>query len=458
MSGEVPIPSNVTKISQAIKPMSRDGVPQIVYYQAGVGTQGGILNRVIGGATAEGLAENIRAGYSFLANNYTSGDEIYLFGFSRGAFTVRSIAGLIDGVGLLTKNGLPYLSEVFKDWENAYNDKYVPKNPDVPFPDKPSASEPRYKKRLVKNGLSRFDVTIEAVGVWDTVGSLGIPRIGWIEKFKPQTRSTREYLFYDTKLNDHIVNAFQALALDEHRSAFQPAVWEKPPGNRTNLRQVWFPGAHSNVGGGSYHDQGIANITLAWMMSQVDHNIDFREDYILDQHDLTLDYYEESGQKHRPWSFGKIYRSFTGIYVLGGRTSRKPGDYYVTDGVTNRETDIPLKDTMEYVHASCRVRKVKRGPGVEDDGTWDAHALGDYKLRVPSANRSTAMWEPRSRRSGLHALPEAPLWGLEKVLIRDDARVSRYLDEPELDPRNSQLVPKDHSRRGSVSPIPSDEP
>lgn len=462
MSGDIPIPSNVTRISQAIKPISDDGIPQIVYYQAGVGTQGSILNRVIGGATAEGLSENIRAGYSFLANNYFPDDEIYLFGFSRGAFTVRSIAGLINGVGLLTKDGLPYLSEIFKDWENAYNEEYVPKNQDKPFPDKPSASDPRYKKRLIKNGLSRPNVTIEVVGVWDTVGSLGIPRIGWTEKFRPRSRAKKEYLFNNTELNDHIINAFQALALDEHRAAFQPAVWEKPDGNQTNLRQVWFPGAHSNVGGGSYHDQGIANITLAWMMAQVNYALDFREDYILDQQDLTLDYYEETGQRHRPWSFGKIYRSFTGIYVLGGRASRKPGDYYVADAVTNTETDIKLKDTMEYVHASCRVRKVKRGPGVDDIGSWDAHALDDYKLRAPNAGRSTAMWEPRSRRSDLHGLPEAPLWGIERQLMTDDTKISKYLDAhghgDRLDPRNSQLVAKSRSRRDSFSPGPRDEP
>ena len=454
MSGELPIPSNVTRVSQAIKPISRDGVSQIVYYQAGIGSQGGFLHRVIGGATAEGLSENIRGGYSFLANNYHPGDEIYFFGFSRGAFTVRSIAGMIDGVGLLTKNGLPYLAEIFKDWENAYNDRYVPKNPDVPFPAKPSAAEPRYKKLLVKNGLSRLDVPIQVVGVWDTVGSLGIPRIPWMERMKISTRSTREFLFYDTKLNDHIINAFQALALDEHRAAFQPAVWEKPSGNNTNLRQVWFPGAHSNVGGGSYHDQGIANITLAWMMAQVESMLDFNEDYVMTQHDLNLDYYEDSGQKHRPWSFGKIYRSFTGIYVLGGRTSRRPGDYFVTDPQTNQETDTPLHDTMEYVHPSCRARKVKRGPGVEDMGSWDAHSLDAYKLRSPNADRRIAMWEPRSRHSDLHALPEAPLWGLERQLLSDDSRMHDYLmGLDSRGARSSQVISKGVSRRGSISPI-----
>jgi uncharacterized protein (DUF2235 family) len=81
---KLPIPSNVTRISRAIKNKSSDGISQVVFYQAGVGSTGTIVNRIIGGATAEGLSENIREGYAFLANNYSMGDEIFFFGFSRG--------------------------------------------------------------------------------------------------------------------------------------------------------------------------------------------------------------------------------------------------------------------------------------------------------------------------------------------------------------------------------------
>ncbi len=93
-----------------------------------------------------------------------------MFGFSRGAFTARSIAGLIAGVGLLTKAGLPCLAEVFKDFENRENPNYRPANPDSPFPNKPSSSNPRYEEEIEKRGLSRLDIPIKVVGVWDTVG------------------------------------------------------------------------------------------------------------------------------------------------------------------------------------------------------------------------------------------------------------------------------------------------
>lgn len=430
--GKLPIPSNVTRISEAIKPVSSRGVQQVIFYQAGIGSTGNILNRVIGGATAEGLSTNIREAYSFICNNYFTDDEIFLFGFSRGAFTARSIAGLIAGLGLLTKAGLPYLAEVFKDFENRENPNYRPSDPDSPFPNKPSASDPRYEEELEKRDLTRLDIDIKVVGVWDTVGSLGIPRIEWLERLHLQTRSTKQYLFYDTNLNNNIENAFQALALDEHRASFSPSVWAKPRNNTTNLRQVWFGGVHQNIGGG-YPDQGQANITLAWMMSQVEPFLDFDEDYVLDQYDQTEAYYKKTGQKKRPWSFGKVYRSMTGIYILGGRKSRTPGLYCQVDQDTGKSTGKSLRDTHEYVHPSVRSRIVLRGPGVDDEGNYDCEALDPYKLKdmdETADKRPTFFWELRSRRKGSgprKELPESPLWTFEKELLRESARMYEFI-------------------------------
>jgi len=202
------------------------------------------------GATGEGLAENVREAYSFLSTNYAPGDEIFLIGFSRGAYTARAVGGLIGQVGLLTKKALSTLPEVFQDVQHMRDRNYRPKNPDVPFPNKPSASNPRYVDELVRRGMTDINVRIKAIGVWDTVGSLGLPRIDPLIKMGIQTAQSKEMGFYDTKLGPRIENAFQALGLDERRTAFSPAVWEKPRGNTTTLRQVWFPGVHGNVGGG----------------------------------------------------------------------------------------------------------------------------------------------------------------------------------------------------------------
>jgi uncharacterized protein (DUF2235 family) len=124
-----------------------------------------------------GLAEIVREGYQFLSTNYIRNDEIFIFGFSRGAFTARSIAGLVDVVGVLTKDGLPFLPEIFRDVQNRHNSNYKPRNPDIPFPDKPSALDPRYTEELQRRGLTRLNVPIRIVGVWDTVGALGTPKV-----------------------------------------------------------------------------------------------------------------------------------------------------------------------------------------------------------------------------------------------------------------------------------------
>ncbi len=147
-SGHLQIPSNVTRICRAIEPEDQHEVSQVVYYQAGVGASNSIWETLVGGATGLGLAENIREAYSFIAHNYAPGDEIFLLGFSRGAFTARSIAGLIGTIGLLTKIGLVDFYAIFKDYENAWNKHYKDEHPDTPFSNKPSINDMAYAREL----------------------------------------------------------------------------------------------------------------------------------------------------------------------------------------------------------------------------------------------------------------------------------------------------------------------
>lgn len=433
MGKKIPIPSNVTRITHAIKAKSSDGVAQVVFYEAGIGTEGGVVNKIRGGITGEGLAQNIRETYAFLANNYANGDEIFLIGFSRGAFTARSVAGLVAGVGLLTKAGLPHLAEVSRDFQHRRDPDYRPANPDIPFRGKPSASDPRYRETMEREGLTRLNIRIKAVGVFDTVGALGIPRVGWLDRFGLQRQDTKEYTFYDTNLDNCIENAYQALALDENRSSFSPAVWEKPPNNTTNLRQVWFPGVHSNIGGG-LEDQGLANISLAWMTSQLEPFIEFDPDYILDCYDDTRMYYKETNQKPRPWSFGKIYDSLKGIYLLDGAMTRTPGSYLRADPSTGNPTSKPLRQTNEYIHPSVRTRLELSGPGKDDRGDYDAKALDPYKLKYEddpmNGTRPRVMWVSRSKpRKGAPRteLPESPLWEKERQLLKQSPKMFDYV-------------------------------
>ena len=291
-------PSNVTRISRAIKSEDDDHHPQIVYYQAGIGAGIGLYNHLVGGGTGLGLEENIREAYAFLASNYRENDldrpgvdpdSIFLIGFSRGAFTARSIAGLIGAVGILKKRAMPHFYEVFSDWENAGNKDHQPmffdsyfehhkdvekvKPPDSLARDKTQIDHylGEYLKILLSLDLTQ-EAQIKCIGVWDTVGALGIPINPLLQRVFPFLPSfVREYSWFDTRLDRHVENAFQALALDEHRFPYSPTLWEKWKGCPTNLKQVWFPGAHSNIGG-SYADAGMADITLAWMMDQLSGN------------------------------------------------------------------------------------------------------------------------------------------------------------------------------------------
>lgn len=146
--------------------------------------------------------------------------------------------------------------------------------------------DPQYRYELQRRRLTRLGVNIKVVGVWDTVGALGTPKIGLLTRLGLQDHTMKDLSFYDTALSNCIEYAFQALALDERRFSFPPSLWEKLEGNTTTLRQVWFPGAHSNIGGG-YEDQQIATISLAWMMAQCQPFLDFDLDYVHDEWEMN---------------------------------------------------------------------------------------------------------------------------------------------------------------------------
>ena len=433
LKGALAIPSNITRLSRAIKSVSADGIPQVVYYHYGIGAGNGVFDR-LQGFGGGGLNELIREGYQFVATNYTPGDEIFIFGFSRGAFTGRSIAGLIDQIGLLTNEGLPYLSEIFRDVRHMHDRGYQPKHPDEPFPDKPSAMDPEYTSELRRRGLTKVQIPIKVVGVFDTVGALGVPKIGWLTRLGLQSNSMRDLAFYDTALSDCIEYAFQALSLDERRYSFQPTLWEKMEGNTTTLRQVWFPGAHSNIGGG-YNDQQIATITLAWMVAQCQPFLDFDLDYVIDQWDDNEQFYEKHGEKVRPWSFGTILDGLAGVYAAGGMATRKPGRYCATDPNNGKATDEPLIDTREYIHPCVRSRIKLHGPGFNDKGRYECRSLRDWKLVIESeagAKRPSIYWRARDEPEDGFAgeLPEAPLKQLELELLEYDPETLEYVMKP----------------------------
>lgn len=294
-------------------------------------------------------------------------------------------------------SGLVYFYPIFKDWEYQERDDWVSPYKDQPFPGpRPKVTSPEYRRKLQELEFSRFDITIKACAVWDTVGALGIPMIGLF----PQPAS-HDYSFVDTKIEPIIENAFQALALDEHRRQFSPTVWERPDGQvwPKVLKQCWFPGVHADIGG-SYEDADLSNITLAWMISQLDSLLEFDKSYVRQQYRLSEEAHRAQGKRGtREWGLGHIHNSMTGLFLLGGKKTRTPGNYAETDRKTMMEK-VPrqrLKNTNEVVHASVRVRMGLKGLGYDDKGFYDSEALKGWQMAgtlVADRSRSRSKLPP----------------------------------------------------------------
>jgi uncharacterized protein (DUF2235 family) len=240
--------TNVRKLYCALS----DDSSHLRYYDSGVGTDGTPIDHLFGGAMGEGLFQKIQDGYEFVSYVYDIEDEIYLFGFSRGAYTARSLAGMIARFGIPTKN---LDNMTVRSIFDAYRE---------PDQNKKSGLKIDLEQRY---GLAAAEISM--VGVWDTVGSLGVPSL----LFSPFDQ--RKYGFLDTTLNANIRKAVHAISIDERRAQFQPTLWTDPDGSmRVNdnvVQQVWFPGVHSDVGGG-YDQSELSDITLSWMMHRATEN------------------------------------------------------------------------------------------------------------------------------------------------------------------------------------------
>jgi uncharacterized protein (DUF2235 family) len=243
--------SNVLKITQSIRATDDQGMPQIVYYDQGIGTNGDFIDQLGGGAFGWGIDQKIKSAYRFLSLNYQDGDEIYLFGFSRGAYTIRCLAGFIYCSGLLKRqyiNKAPQAYELYRDRTNAT---------------KPSGIQAiQFRQDYGAH------VPIHALCCWDTVGSLGIPDL--IPHFPLDNWLNKKYEFFDTKLNRLIHNAFHAIAIDEIRKSFPVTPMDKSDGATTKINELWFVGDHGCIGGGTEATYGLSDITLDWMMEQVE--------------------------------------------------------------------------------------------------------------------------------------------------------------------------------------------
>jgi uncharacterized protein (DUF2235 family) len=243
--------TNVVKFAQAVKPVDSRGASQIVYYNSGVGT-GDVVDRFLGGVFGRGIKATVKRALAFLALNFQRGDEIYVTGFSRGAYSARALAGVIGSAGVPRQADFEHIETIW----NYYR------------------SKTKEEKEKIKAMV--VQTPIRCVAVWDTVGSYGVPAGfglgGFVRAIAAWTRG-----FHDNHPGGCIELGLHALAIDEKRRPFAPTLWTWPKpetkkdwkASTSYIEQVWFAGAHANVGGG-YPNCGLSDMALIWMMARIE--------------------------------------------------------------------------------------------------------------------------------------------------------------------------------------------
>ena len=249
---EAGVETNVCRLYRSVLRLDSDGqnggeLRQTKWYDKGVGTDW--YDRVTGGAFGLGLSRKIREGYQFLSDTYDNGDDVFVFGFSRGAYTARSFVGMIRNCGLLPKGksgsdpDSPELLEAYELYRTRDDS-----------PDSERAKHFRDQKRAPL-------IPIKFLGVWDTVGALGVP----LESFDGFNK--QQFEFHDTELSGIVENAFHAIAVDEHREPYKVTLWDPKEKPNQRIEQRWFIGAHADIGGG-YPSRMLSDITLRWMQEK----------------------------------------------------------------------------------------------------------------------------------------------------------------------------------------------
>jgi uncharacterized protein (DUF2235 family) len=235
------VETNVRRFYESVSDGGPDGVTQVKWYDEGVGTQW--FDRFVGGAFGAGLDLKIIDGYKFLARNYEDGDEVYVLGFSRGAYTARSLVGMIRNSGLVKNSridlGVGMAYGIYRTRDDGVDSQTA---------------------RRFRSMFSR-EIKIKFVGVWDTVGALGIPLTILSDL------NIKFYEFHDTQLSGIVENACQAVAIDENRKDYDVCLWDPEEQPQQTIEQRWFVGAHCDVGGG-YPDRRLSDIALRWMQDK----------------------------------------------------------------------------------------------------------------------------------------------------------------------------------------------
>lgn len=284
-TSDAPDATNVVKTARLLSPLDPKGTVQVVFYDSGVGSErvafGRSINNLLGGAFGVGLMNNIEDAYRFLIFNYTLGDRLFVFGFSRGAFSARSFGGLLRNCGILRKENINLVSEAIKRYRNRNPDPNIGADDPKQIQFRAEHSVPAWTGEAERKWrLENFDpsavneprLQIEYLGIWDTVGAMGVPgHIFFSNLFN------KRFQFHDCALSRMVKNARHAVAIDERRRIFDATLWDNLPKlnkeagfadsaiDKRPYLQQWFPGDHGSVGGGG-DIVGLSNASLVWVI------------------------------------------------------------------------------------------------------------------------------------------------------------------------------------------------
>ncbi|RKR03384.1 putative alpha/beta hydrolase family protein DUF2235 [Kushneria sinocarnis] len=271
-----------TNVIHLLQALERHSHGQKFFYTPGVGTfaarffglnVGTTLGRLLGSAFGYGIRQSLEQAYRYLMNEYEEGDRVFIFGFSRGAFIARSLASMLDACGLLYPHHENMISTV--------SDYYLNNASLAQLDD--------FRRTFTRPCPPHF------VGVWDTIGALGV------------LLSMRR--FHTAKLAPGVANAFHAVAIDERRGPFVPALWDEHDiGDDQHVEQVWFAGVHGDIGG-SYRERGLADIALHWMLEKA--------------RERGLELTDNALEQLTPDPLGTLHHGRTGWWRLLGRHVRE---------------------------------------------------------------------------------------------------------------------------------------
>jgi uncharacterized protein (DUF2235 family) len=340
--------TNVLRLARSINRSDANRtIPQIVFYQSGIGSENDFFTQymqknkpqnlfekgqafyaktagTLEGATGGPLAEKVQEAYTFIATNYEQDDEIFLFGFSRGAYTARMVAAFIGKIGILDTEDMDHFGSIFIAFQ-------MLGKLDKADPARVQSKAIIHRYRRLKADKDSF--SIKCVGVFDTVGSVGLP--GEITGSKTVEKI---FGFSDNKLGRHIERAYHAVAINERRADFQPTMFEQQTEKDGQykgqykkgqiLEQCWFTGVHSDIGGG-YHDHDLSDLSLMWMAANIS-----------DMLSLNINYLEGIPHLVKPWGELPPHNSLVGVYTHADRIPSR-----VLPTSTNDETH-------ETIHSS----------------------------------------------------------------------------------------------------------